>query len=362
MDLLDDIYRFEVNFPMEQSSLFEGKGDVPTVIWKEPEPRTFRGVLYDGEKLTRKHFGAYDDTVKKLDLTEPIRSSPYYQFSFKSIRIFRTCPGMFYYRVILGLKGDGLRVPDSLAEVPRMAEGILGEDDDRDYYASKEALYVGSAIHGYLERHSFGDPLDENLFNNVCGRLAQPDQYGDPLDVGTLMTLREKAFKHLESTINDRQLLKILGRGSEYVEVPFLFTISEGCEFRGTIDRLIKDEKRGQWIILDWKSNDLEGRDPYQVVEENDYNLQLACYKWAVEHILNEEVGDLYIYFTDGGKLIKSHWEGHPKDIVEEMLRKVKDYEADRTRWVRDLSEMKRDRNACLYCDYKGVLCKSGDP
>jgi hypothetical protein len=108
MDLLDDIYQFKVNFPQEHSSFLEGKGGVPTVIWREPEPRTFRGIQYGGRELTRKHFGDYDDTIKKLDLTEPMSPSPYYQFSFKSIRIFRTCPRMFYYNVILGLKRNGL--------------------------------------------------------------------------------------------------------------------------------------------------------------------------------------------------------------------------------------------------------------
>ncbi|MGD8984628.1 MAG: UvrD-helicase domain-containing protein [Desulfobacteraceae bacterium] len=360
MDLLDDIYQFDVSFPREQSSFFEGKGSVPTVIWKEPEPKMFRGVQYGGKKLTRKQFGDYDEAVKKIDLTEPVRSAPYYQFSFKSIRMFRTCPVMFYYSVILGLRGNGLKVSGSSGEETGMQKGFLEGDDERDYYASKEALYMGNVIHRYLERHCFGDPLDVDLLNNVCGRLAQSPLPGHSLHVETLTVLKEKALKHLQTTINDQQLLRILGVQNEYVEVPFLFTISEGCEFRGTIDRLVKDEDKGQWVILDWKSNDLEKRDPYRVMEENDYNLQLACYKWAVEHILDEEVGELYIYFTDGAKLIKSHWGGHPTDIVEEMVQAVKKYEADRSRWVQDLREMKRDLKDCAYCDYER-LCKAND-
>jgi ATP-dependent helicase/DNAse subunit B len=150
----------------------------------------------------------------------------------------------------------------------------------------------------------------------------------------------------------------MLGGENEYVEIPFLFTISHGCEFRGTIDRLFKDENKGQWAILDWKSNDLADKDPYQVAEEYDYDLQLACYKWAVEQILNEEMGGLYIYFTDGGKLIRTHWEGHPEDIIEEMLQKVQDYEANRGRWVQELREIKRDKKDCLYCEYSANLCE----
>jgi len=361
MDLMDDLYQFGVNFPREQSRYFEGKGSVPTVIWKEPEPKMFRGVQYGGERLTRTRFGDYDEAVKRIDLTEPIRSAPYYQFSFKSIRMFRTCPVMFYYSVVLGLRGNGLQVSGFGREETGAEKGFQEGEDERDYYASKEALYMGSVIHRYLERHRFGDPLDVDLLNNVCGGLAQSDLPGENLHDKTLAILKEKALKHLETTLNDPQLLRILGGQNEYVEVPFLFTISEGCEFRGTIDRLVKDGDKGQWVILDWKSNDLEKKDPYQVMEENDYNLQLACYKWAVEHILNQAVGELYIYFTDGGKLIKSHWEGHPADIIEEMIESVKNYEADRSQWVQDLREMKKDRKECVYCDYER-LCKAGDP
>jgi ATP-dependent helicase/nuclease subunit A len=360
MDLLDDIYQFEVNFPREQPSFFEGNTSVPTVIWKEPEPKVFKGVQYGSEKLTQKWFGGYDEAIKKIDLTESIRSAPYHQFSFKSIRMFRTCPVMFYYSVILGLKGNDLKVSGSRGEEEGLERSFKEGEDERDYYSSEEALYMGNVIHRYLERHRFGDPLDQDLLNNVCGRLAQSHLPGHSLHVETLTVLREKARKHLETTISDQQLLRILGEQNEYAEVPFLFTVSEGCEFRGTIDRLVKDEDKGQWVILDWKSNDLEKKDPYRVMEENDYNLQLACYKWAVEHMLDEEVGELYIYFTDGAKLIKSHWRGNPADIVEEMVQAVREYEADRSRWVQDLREMKKDVKDCTYCDYER-LCKAVD-
>jgi hypothetical protein len=360
MDLMDDIYQFEANFPREQSDCFEGKGHVPTVIWKDPESRLFRGVPYGEEKPTREKFGHYDETVKKIDLTAPVRSAPYYQFSFKSIRMFRTCPIMFYYSVILGLKENGLKVSVSRRDETDMPDAFREGEGEREHYASMDALYIGNVIHRYLERYRFGDKLDVDLLNNVTGRLAQSGLYGDRFHLENLTILKEKARKHLETTINDQQLFRVLGEGTEYVEVPFLFTISEGCEFRGTIDRLVRKDNNGEWIILDWKSNDLMGKDPYQVMEDNDYNVQLACYKWAVEHILDEQVGDTYIYFTDGGKLIKSHWEGRPEDIIGEMLREARRYEADRSRWVQDLRKMKQMTQDCVYCDYE-KLCKAED-
>ncbi|MGD9042035.1 MAG: hypothetical protein PVH82_20500, partial [Desulfobacteraceae bacterium] len=68
--------------------------------------------------------------------------------------------------------------------------------------------------------------------------------------------------------------------------------------------------------------------------------------------------GALYIYFTDGAKLIKSHWKGNPVHIIEEMVRAVNKYEANRSRWVQDMREMKKEVKDCTYCDYER-LCKA---
>jgi len=251
-----------------------------------------------------------------------------------------------------GLVGFGLK-----GDVPFM-EGFGYEEDDEPEYDSKGALFLGSVIHKYLERHRFGDPLDENLFHGTWGRLSEPNINGDHFDKETMATLRAKAMKHLETTVNDKRLIRLLEGQEHFAEVPFLFSISQGCEFRGVIDRLFKDRDRGQWVIFDWKSNDLKDKDPELVAEENDYHLQLACYKWAVEHILNEKVGDLYIYFTDRGHLLNSRWDGNPEDMIEEVLRKIGDHEANRDRWGQDfIATMKKDVSDCRFCEYEAVLC-----
>jgi ATP-dependent exoDNAse (exonuclease V) beta subunit len=358
MDLLDDVYGFSLHYPPEKSDIFEGTGGSPTVIWKELESREFKGILYEGRGLTRNDFGIYEQKFKELDLTEAIRTPSYYQLSFKSIHIFKTCPMRFYYNVILGLAMNGEEISGTFRE------GKLFEEDDERANSSNEALFIGNVIHRYLERHRFGDQLDEDLFNHTWGRLSQrelmsqPELNGDYFDKRTLETLRGKALRHLEKTVSDERLIRIFEGQKDYTEVPFLFSISHGCEFRGVIDRLFKDRDRGHWVIFDWKSNDLRDKDPEEVVRENDYGLQLACYKWAVEHILHQKVVDCYIYFTERGYLFKSGYEGNPEQVVEEMLRKIRDYENDRERWVRDLRARKRDRSDCRFCEYDAILCK----
>jgi hypothetical protein len=352
MELLDDIYGFALHYPPAKSDIFEGTDDFPTVVWKELGSREFKGIFYGGKGLTRDDFGTYEEKFKELDLTEAIRSPTYYQLSFKSIHIFKTCPMRFYYNVILGIAMNGAELSGTFTE------GTVFEDDDEREDSSSEALFVGNVIHKYLERHRFGDPLDENLFNLTWGRLSQTESNGDYIDRKSTAVLRGKALRHLERTVSDERLIQMFKGQKDYTEVPFLFSISHGCEFRGVIDRLFKDRDKGHWVIFDWKSNDLKDKDPEGVVHENDYGLQLACYKWAVEHILHEPVGDCYIYFTDRGHLFKSSWEGHPEQIVEEMLRKIRAYENDRERWIQDLRERKMDGSDCRYCEYETILCK----
>ena len=110
-------------------------------------------------------------------------------------------------------------------------------------------------------------------------------------------------------------------------------------------------------MILDWKSNALEGKDPLLVAEEHDYNLQLASYKWAVERMLKEEVGDLLIYFTDRGQLVKSQWKGRPEDVIEEMLRWSQQDEADGSLSMQDLRAKEGNRKECSHCEYWSVCC-----
>ena len=139
------------------------------------------------------------------------------------------------------------------------------------------------------------------------------------------------------------------------MEVPFLFSVARGCDFRGFIDLLASRTEDGKWIILDWKSNDLASREPEQIAEENDYHLQLACYGWALEEILGEKVEDLFIYFTDTGYLLKSRWEGHPREVVKEIVNKIAIYERDRNLVFREMQDRERHSLACRFCEYRGM-------
>jgi ATP-dependent exoDNAse (exonuclease V) beta subunit len=236
-------------------------------------------------------------------------------------------------------------------------EDIVPDEDHERGHDSENSLFLGELIHRYLEKHHFGEPLDENLMKTVWERLSDPEPNGYGLSDEQSLILKERALRHLTNTLYDIDLIKILEGSANYAEVPFLFTVSQGIEFSGVIDRLAKDTDKGHWVIIDWKSNDLEGKDPEKVAEDNDYHLQLACYRWAVENILNEKVGGLYIYFTDRGYLFESRQQKDPEKMVNRMLEKIGRYEKNVENWVRDLKEMDRDMKECRFCEYREGFC-----
>jgi len=360
LDLLEDIYGFSMNFPPEQSKVYRGRGDQPSIIWTEPGSRMFKGINYRREGSASYDLGVYDERIKQLDLTGPIQSPPYLQLSSKSFHIFKKCPVKFYFSVVLGVKWKGKDLFGSMDDEP-FIEGTDSREGDEEEYASESALFLGKLIHEYLEKHYFGDPLGEELLQGIWERLIDPERGRYDLGKNTLLKLREKVFRQLKNTVYDKRLIKILGGKSCYSEVPFLFNASRGIEFRGVIDRLSKDMDKGDWTIIDWKSNDMEGKEPEDVAEENGYHLQLACYKWAVERITNEKVGRLYIYFTDKGYLLESRSQGDPKDVFDEMLGKIIEYEEKSEYWNRDLKRIKKGMKECRFCEYRENFCNEGD-
>jgi ATP-dependent helicase/nuclease subunit A len=327
LDILDDIYGFSKDPPTEQSRTHEGEVGRPCVVWAEPRSRVYRGIRYREKDFSKEDFGVYDQCIRELDLTGPIQPPPYLQLSFKAFRMFRQSPVRFYFNFVLGVKAEdfdrgGLEGDEWLQE-----EGGDQREVDKEEYGSEAALFLGHVIHSYLEKHQFGDPLREDLVEDVWERATHSGRGGKDLEKDTLLRIREKAFRQLSHTTGDERLIRLLGGNESHAEVPFLFSARPGIEFRGVIDRLLKDEEKGHWTIIDWKSNDLEGRKPEDVAEENDYHLQLACYRWAVESILNEKVGQTYIYFTDKGSLLESRRQIDPGVIIDEMLEKTREYE-----------------------------------
>jgi ATP-dependent helicase/nuclease subunit A len=354
LDILNDIYRFNPDHPLGPEESCSRDGDAPSVFWREPELRTFRGLNYKDGFFSQNDFGKYNERIAKNDLTSPIISPSYFQLSFKTLCIYKECPRKFYFEVILGVRPEENDYSGTIEEAESTDKQWVKEDDEMDF--SGDALMLGLIVHGYLERHRFGEGLNTDLFDSIWEKsLAGSHTMNDCTD-DILRTLRRKAIDQLERTINDERLIRALSGSQDYSEAPFLINLSRGVDFRGVIDRVFRNKDNGCWSIIDWKSNELRGRHPSEVAEEKNYHLQLACYKYAVEDITKEKVDGLYIYFTDAGHMLQSDFSFDAGDIIKGIGKKIVEHSGSGLPprgFECDDAMLK-----CRFCGYREGFCK----
>lgn len=354
--LTSDDYRHGANINQLISDIYnlnkEGGGNTgrsngtfsPVIKRYTLNSNPFKGIEYNPDKPDGNSFGMYDKEIKKLDLTGPIKSNPYFQLSFTSVSIFIKCPVRFYFNSVLKLKEEKYS-PGWFDE--EYFEEVKLADQDAEEYDSKDALFIGNFIHKYLEKHKFGNTFDEDLFEYNRKRINPSGCSIDCLD---------RAEKLLRQTVDDKKLIELLNDRKGYTEIPFLTSALPGIEFRGVMDMIFKDTETGLWTIIDWKSNDLGEKDPDQVIIENSYDMQLAFYKWALEKILNEKVDKQYIYFLSRGHLRECNWQGNPLDVFSSITLKMDDFE-NSSDWLKESTSKKNKTPECRFCGYYNSVC-----
>jgi ATP-dependent helicase/nuclease subunit A len=353
LDILNDIYHFDPDSPSGREAYCPADGDELSVFWREPAPGTFHGINYEEGSFTPDKFGAYSDSIAGLDLTSTVVSPPYFQISFKTLSIYKECPRKFYLDVIIGVRAEDKGGGGIIAEADRTEDKLIKEDDEMDI--SGNALLLGLLVHGYLERHQFGQGFDEELFDNLWEKSIAFNRGMKSCNDDALGTLRQKAQQQLERTITDERLIKALCGTRDYPERSFLVNVSPGVDFRGAMDRVFKNKDNGCWSIIDWKSNELKGRDPEAVAADHNYHLQLACYKYAVERITRERVQGLYIYFTDAGFLLESELQLNAEEVILEASGKIAEYSREGALPGKLQCD---DIERCRFCGYRESFCK----
>lgn len=342
--LLSDIYSPDEEWGEKNES--SGEKFSPAVKKSMVDVNHFQSVEYDPGKPDRSSFGVYDEEIKKLDLTETVKTNPYFQLSFTSVRSFLKCPVRFYLNAVLKLREDAY-LPEYGNE--ESYEDMTAMDKDEEDYDSKDALFIGNIIHKYLEKHKFGQAFDVNLFEYVKKRV-KPEESNIDLCLA-------RAEKLLRQAVTDEKLSDLVARKKGYAEMPFLVSALPGIEFRGVIDRIFKDPETGLWSIIDWKSNDLSENDPDQVIIESNYDIQLAFYKWAVEKISKQKVEKQYIYFLSWGCLRECNWHGDPLDIFKGIASKIENFEGG-SEWLKTIEAVRSEGTECRFCGYSDTACR----
>ncbi|MEA2017436.1 MAG: 3'-5' exonuclease, partial [Campylobacterota bacterium] len=156
---------------------------------------------------------------------------------------------------------------------------------------SKQAT-LGTAIHSILER--YWDRLeDENILETIYFKYTVFDD-----------EIKSK-IKHYLENFKTTTTYKKLKNGAEHHFEIELNMYKDGNQTQGVIDLIYFDDEKDGWGIVDFKSNNINGRtDLVQFAKDNGYDKQLDTYEMLCEgNGLN--VIEKMLLFLDNGEVIK---------------------------------------------------------
>jgi len=344
LDLLDDIWGLSHSYRQEMVGSYPQEETCPLVVWSEPGPRRFAGVTLSETKLKANDFPRKDDRVKELDLTRGLDSPSFHLLSPTSLVVFKRCPLRFYYRYWLNIPEYPL---SSRNEDP-------GEDfiEEKGEWGSFETRVIGILVHAYLERHVFGSEIDEDLLSSLFSRFLGHDRERMLFDRAVIERIMTRSRELLATTVKDQALIGLLGGVGQYSEVPFILNRGRGHSFRGRVDKLFKETRGEEWSILDWKTASLDDENPIIFSKDHFLDLQLACYRLAVEELKYAKVGSTYLYFNAAGKLVEVDYTGDATDEIDSLIEFIEGRRANSVEFRDRVRKTKRSEGVCSECAY----------
>ena len=234
------------------------------VRWSRLTPETLDELLPGADRTpvaAASHIEpSYEQPALELGLPPAPRALPVSRLSYSGLEAYRRCGYRFYLQRSLGLAPVESPLPPGEA-APESA---------------MTALLRGSIVHGLIERLDFGRPVvpsGEEI-------AAEVQRYGvEPLpeEVADLRAMVERVAG---SQLRDR----IAAARPVRAELPFTFTLTPpGAGGRSLLMNGVVDvyavEEDGT-LVIDWKSDALDGREPADVVAEG-YATQRIVYALA---------------------------------------------------------------------------------
>ena len=188
------------------------------------------------------------------------RALPVSRLSYTGLEDYRRCSYRFYLEKALGLR----RVDPPFAAEPLPETGIGG-------------LLRGSLVHELLERLDFRRPL----LPKEADVTALGESHGVELTAEEVADLREMVGRFAGSELRER----IARARRVRTELPFAYTLEppgaggRSVLVNGVVD-VHADEDGGGLLVVDYKSNPLEGRSPEELTTDH-YSTQRIVYALA---------------------------------------------------------------------------------
>ncbi|MDD3596500.1 UvrD-helicase domain-containing protein [Sulfuricurvum sp.] len=139
-----------------------------------------------------------------------------------------------------------------------------------------DAGNAGTVVHKILEKH--WHELDrDDIFENYFTEYTVPESFKNNIIRMTRNFCTSEHYKKLKEGVEG------------YFEHDFVM-IQEGNRIRGSIDLFYFDKEANGWVIVDFKTTALRGKEPDTVIRENGYDVQLDMYEQYLSSVVDEKI------------------------------------------------------------------------
>jgi ATP-dependent helicase/nuclease subunit A len=249
-------------------------------------------------------------------------------FSPTSLIEYRRCPRRYYYRHHLG--------------IPEWVLGGAPASFVRENPAANLATLKGIIVHNLMETGIFEDSFIETKINEQIPEELSAEQY---------QALRKRVKQHINNILNNQDYQHWYQlKQKSYQELEFKLEVGD-FYLQGSIDQLHFDPQLNEWIVVDYKTNELADEAEIKAeIEQKGYEFQLKCYCWAASRLLAQPVLNARLFFSCFPKLVNQKFSaGALEDFrieIEDLGHKIMNQEFDPS----------PDKEQCRDCSYCQVL------
>ncbi|MBU3690856.1 MAG: hypothetical protein FGM38_02255, partial [Solirubrobacterales bacterium] len=232
-------------------------------------------------------------------LARPTRAFfPDVPLSFSGLSEFRECPTRFFARRVLRMEVEGRAGQWSGPE----KTGLTERDGGTKF---------GTAVHELLEEsaaNGWESPDAARVEAALAAERVDREGDGTPEKAGEMIT------GFLESELGERVQQSSTAATAE---LPIVLGIG-GLTIRGFVDLLVEED--GEVTVVDYKTNQLNGRAPEELME--GYELQRDLYALAVARARNlDSIETAFVFLEEPNSPVRKTYGPADLEAVEERLR-----------------------------------------
>lgn len=149
---------------------------------------------------------------------------------------------------------------------------LFGFLDDDTFDAGN----AGTIVHKILEKHWHELERDE-LFEHYFTEYMVPESF------------KANIIRMARNFTSSNHYQKLKDGAECYFEYDFVM-IQEGNHIRGSIDLFYFDTEANRWMIVDFKTTALRGKDPDIVIRDNGYDKQLEMYEAYLSSVVDGKI------------------------------------------------------------------------